>query len=313
MISVILPVYNGERYLKSSIESVIKQKNVTFELIIINDASSDSSARILNEYKDASSVKIIHNDSNIGLFSSLNKAISLANGELIKLWAQDDIMLENCLFYFLEVYFRSKDSSFFWCNTINISGIQQIEYQFDKVEINTIRFENWDLEKVLRHFWYCGGLHGNISTMAFGKRHWLKVGGFNPKMIYSGDIDFTEKLLSISPPVCIPVELIYLRNHIGQFSKNVNALHHELFETLQVFENIASRTNKFPHLVSFADSCKRDKLLPYYTSNCLRVFRKNPKIATQMFLMINKRFIWLIYNLLRVKIRVKFGMGLVKL
>lgn len=313
MISVILPVYNGERFLKSSIESVLCQKNVTFELIIVNDASSDSSERIFEEFINNPCVRIIHNDSNLGLFSSLNKGISYSNGELIKLWAQDDIMMENCLFYFSEVYSKSKNSSFFWCHTINITENQRFKYVDEQVNTNTILFEKWDLETVLRHFWYCGNLHGNISTMAFGRKQWKQVGGFNSKMIYSGDIDFTERLLTIGLPVCIPVKLIYLRNHNGQLSQNVNALHHELYETLQVFDNISRRTKIYPQLMPFAASCKRDRLFPYYTSNCLRVLRTNPKKAIKMLMMINKSFVWLIYNLLRVKINTKMGIELVKL
>ena len=77
-ISVIMSVYNGETYLKEAIESVINQTFRKWELIIINDCSTDSTGDILAEFslKDER-IKVHTNEVNLKLPSSLNKAISL--------------------------------------------------------------------------------------------------------------------------------------------------------------------------------------------------------------------------------------------
>ena len=93
-ISAIMSVYNGEAYLKEAIESVIGQTFGDWELIIINDCSTDSTAAILSEFakKDAR-IKVYTNEVNLKLPTSLNKAISLCNGKYIARMDADDICL----------------------------------------------------------------------------------------------------------------------------------------------------------------------------------------------------------------------------
>ena len=95
-ISVIMSVYNGERYLRQAIESVLNQTLPDFEFVIVNDASTDSSLQIMQSYDDGR-IRIINNETNIGLTRSLNIAIEQARGELIARQDADDISLPNRL------------------------------------------------------------------------------------------------------------------------------------------------------------------------------------------------------------------------
>ena len=85
-----MPVYNGARYLRQTLESILKQSFSDFELIVINDASTDNSAEIVESYAD-SRIRIVNNSLNIGQTSSLNKGIRIANGEYIAIHDQDDV------------------------------------------------------------------------------------------------------------------------------------------------------------------------------------------------------------------------------
>jgi glycosyltransferase involved in cell wall biosynthesis len=89
-ISVIMSVYNGERYLRAAIESILGQSFNDFEFIIVNDASTDASAEIINSYSDAR-IKLIENTTNLGLTRSLNKALSVAKGDYLVRQDADDI------------------------------------------------------------------------------------------------------------------------------------------------------------------------------------------------------------------------------
>ena len=93
-ISVIMSVYNGEEYLIEAIESVRNQTFKNWELIVINDCSTDSTAKILADFslKDER-VKVHTNEVNLRLPSSLNKAISLCTGKYIARMDADDICL----------------------------------------------------------------------------------------------------------------------------------------------------------------------------------------------------------------------------
>ena len=97
-ISVIMSVYNGEEYLNEAIDSVLNQSFKDFELIVINDCSTDKTEEILRQYESSDPrVRVHTNEQNLRLPSSLNKAISLAEGEYIARMDADDICLPNRL------------------------------------------------------------------------------------------------------------------------------------------------------------------------------------------------------------------------
>lgn len=92
MISVIMAVYNAEKYLNECIESILNQTYKDFEFIIIDDCSTDRSFSIIQEYaKKNKKIKVINNKENLGLTKNLNKALLLSKGKYIARMDADDI------------------------------------------------------------------------------------------------------------------------------------------------------------------------------------------------------------------------------
>ncbi len=90
LISIVLPCYNGEKYLSQSIESVIEQSYENWELIIVDDCSTDNSLSIAEKYaKLDSRIKVVHNAKNSKLPKSLNIGFSYAKGDFLT-WTSDD-------------------------------------------------------------------------------------------------------------------------------------------------------------------------------------------------------------------------------
>ena len=91
-VSIVLSAYNSEKFLKQALESIINQSYQDFEFIIFDDASKDSTKKIIQNFaiKD-SRINPVYNDVNKGLTVNLNKAISLAKGEYIARMDADDI------------------------------------------------------------------------------------------------------------------------------------------------------------------------------------------------------------------------------
>lgn len=92
LVSVVMPVYNGEQFLKAAIESILNQTFNDFEFIIINDGSTDKSLKIAQSFDDKR-IKIIQNPTNKGLVFSLNTGVAEANGKYIARMDADDIAL----------------------------------------------------------------------------------------------------------------------------------------------------------------------------------------------------------------------------
>ena len=91
-ISVILPVFNSERYVAKAIESILCQSFSNFQLVIIDDGSTDKSAEIISGFSDPR-IHFHQNDKNLGLITTLNIGLNLAKGEFIARMDADDIAM----------------------------------------------------------------------------------------------------------------------------------------------------------------------------------------------------------------------------
>ena len=90
-VSVLIPVYNGERYLKEALNSVIEQTYKNLEIVIINDGSVDQTESIIHDFSD-SRIKYFKNVSNLGLIKTLNLGLGLCTGEFVARFDADDVM-----------------------------------------------------------------------------------------------------------------------------------------------------------------------------------------------------------------------------
>lgn len=119
-LSIVIPVYNAEKYLEECIESCLNQTYQEFEIIIVNDGSTDNTVDIISKYKDNDKVLYFKKDHN-GIAETLNLGINNANGKYIVRMDADDIMLPNRLehqIYYMETHpdIDILSSSFVWGN-----------------------------------------------------------------------------------------------------------------------------------------------------------------------------------------------------
>ncbi len=90
LISIIMPAYNAERHIRQAIQSILEQSYKHFELIIINDGSSDNTKAIIKSYGD-NRIRFFENEKNSGIVFSRNRGLKLAKGEYIGMFDADDI------------------------------------------------------------------------------------------------------------------------------------------------------------------------------------------------------------------------------
>lgn len=124
--SIIIPVYNVEKYLRECVDSILSQTFADFELILVNDGSKDASPAICDEYaKKDERVKVIHKD-NGGASTARNKGTDIAKGEYIIYLDSDDYLAENT--FLSDLHTKSKED------------IDIIIYKYKKYFENTKRF-----------------------------------------------------------------------------------------------------------------------------------------------------------------------------
>jgi glycosyltransferase involved in cell wall biosynthesis len=123
-VSVVMAVYNGERFISKQVKSILCQLSVGDELIIIDDCSLDSSLEIIAQF-ESPHVKVVRNHTNIGVIKSFERGLAMASNEFIFLSDQDDIWAHNKISTYLNIF---ADPSI----NIIVSDAQVID-SFDKV------------------------------------------------------------------------------------------------------------------------------------------------------------------------------------
>jgi glycosyltransferase involved in cell wall biosynthesis len=107
LVSVIMPCFNGEKFISEAIESVINQTYKNWELIIIDDSSTDNSKKIIKQYYTADKrIHYIQNKKNKGIPSTRNTGIKISNGEYIAFLDQDDLWMKDKLDLFIREFNR---------------------------------------------------------------------------------------------------------------------------------------------------------------------------------------------------------------
>ncbi len=110
MVSIILPTYNGKRYIQGSIESVLAQTYQDWELIVIDDHSEDGTGKIVQGYADKDSrIKLYRNEENLRLPASLNKGFSLSKGKYLTWTSDDNLFKENAIGRFVQTLEKDHD------------------------------------------------------------------------------------------------------------------------------------------------------------------------------------------------------------
>lgn len=128
-ISVILPVFNASKYINDSVNSVLQQTYKNFELIIINDGSTDNSSEILNHLAMKDSRIKLYERQNKGLVNTLNEAISYCKGEFIARMDADDICNPCRLIKQLQ-YFESNSNVDVLGSWVNVFGTKNTVYKY---------------------------------------------------------------------------------------------------------------------------------------------------------------------------------------
>lgn len=184
LISVVMPARNAQKYITSAIESILHQTFKRFELIIVNDSSTDKTREIIESFsKRDPRVKLIHNEKRLNIASSLNKGIQQASANIIARMDTDDIAFSNRLELQHKLISKSKNVAVVGANImiINAAG--------DQTGIR--KYPNSSKELKDCFFKYSPFAH---PVVCFRKNMFEEVGGYDPKYSPTEDLDLWFRL-----------------------------------------------------------------------------------------------------------------------
>ncbi|MEH7225929.1 glycosyltransferase [Bacillus sp. JJ1566] len=140
-ISIIVPIYNLEKYIHKCVSSILSQSFTNFELILVNDGSTDQSGKICDEYAEKDNrVKVIHKE-NGGIASSRNAGLEVAVGKYIGFVDNDDY-INKFMYEILYKHAMEHSSDIVVCDYINIDEGQKVDTELLEQNYNTQHFSN---------------------------------------------------------------------------------------------------------------------------------------------------------------------------
>lgn len=203
-VSVVLPVYNGARYIERSVGSILRQTHANFELVVVDDGSTDMTSHILkSKFGSDKRLKIITQE-NLGIVSALNAGVTSAVGEFVARMDADDVSVGNRLHLQLEHMMRNTR-----CVAVGGQALQ-IDKDGDAIAPIVVELENIDIVKEI----YGGRGSALIHSLAmFRRAALLDIGIYKPGSEGAEDVDLYLRLAEIGLLENLPSLLQMVRRH----------------------------------------------------------------------------------------------------
>ncbi len=217
-VSVVLPVYNGEKTLKEAVNSILEQDYLNIELIIVNDCSTDGTLDIINEYLRLDErVKVINNEINMKLPRSLNVGFDCASGDYYTWTSDDNILKKNMISVLVACLEREQDIGMVYANYTNINEKGEIINEVNLGEPSMLPFSN-----------PIGACFLYKSDVA------KQVGRYDDSLFLAEDYDYWIRIYKKAAIVHIKDNLYYYRRHSESLSETRrNAVKSQTYNVLE--------------------------------------------------------------------------------
>lgn len=273
LISICIPTYNGEKYLRACLDSCLSQSFTDYEIVVCDDQSTDATLQIVEEYRQKhNSIKIFSNPVNLGLVKNWNLCNELAHGTWIKFLFQDDLMYADCLQKFADQFetgtslIVSKRNFILEKESILLRNYYECEVRtlentgffnsntFSAEQISKIAINNIALNFI-----------AEPSLVIFKKELVNQFGTFDEELKQICDLEFLLRVASVTGLRYIPEKLCEFRIHSQSTTeKNVSgsSYHHAQLESL-IFAAKLLSANKFQSFRNYLSVAEKVKLRLY--------------------------------------------------
>jgi glycosyltransferase involved in cell wall biosynthesis len=231
VISIVLPTYNGSRYIRQSIDSCLAQTFTDFELIVVNDCSTDDTLQILEEYaKKDRRVTVINNAFNKKLPQSLNTGFEVAKGAFFTWTSDDNYYAPTALQAMLKALESNREADLVYADYTLI----------DENDTVTGTRCFGDINKSFHHWLGCG------ACFLYKKKVHRKNNGYKPEAFLIEDYEFFVRAYTQNNFVYLPLtNLYYYREHSASLTATQNTFINDISK-LFLERNLPSLEKKLP-------------------------------------------------------------------
>ncbi len=253
-ISVVVPNYNHARFLRKRIDSILAQTLQDFELILLDDCSTDESRPILSSYASDPRVRTEFNETNSGsTFKQWNKGVRLARGEYVWIAESDDYAGERLLERLVDVLDADPTVAFAYCQSWRVSADDNPE-GFADPHLRQIDDRRWtedfvaDGHEECRNYFVRVNPIPNASAVVFRRALYERVGGADESLRLCGDwklwaaVALTGKVAYLAEP------LNYYRSHTATVHSSTAQMNVDILEYFAVINWVLSQVEPPRHV-----------------------------------------------------------------
>jgi len=245
--SIIVPNYNHARFLRRRIDTILAQTFQDFELILLDDCSTDDSPSILSEYASDPRVRVEFNEVNSGSpFKQWNKGVRLAQGEYIWIAESDDYADEHFLERLVPLVESDPKLQFVYCRSWCVSEENRLD-GFAETHLPGLDHISWtgdycaDGEEVCQEYLVRSNIVLNASAVVFRKAVYEQVGGAEETMLLCGDWKLWAAMSLAGKVAYLSEPLNYFRFHPASVRNKSSHGALKVTETLLVVRWILDR------------------------------------------------------------------------
>ncbi len=249
-VSICIPTFNGARWIQDCLESALAQTYPRFEVLIIDDASTDDTVELVRALDDER-IRLLVNDRNIGLARNWNKCLEMSRGDFIKFLFHDDILYPDCVEKMMQLLISDeKIGLVFAPRDVLVEGDRETELtkiwlqncktlhtRFRSIEpVNHGRdlFAQY-LNRGLRGNWI-----GEPSSVLIRKECFTRLGVFNPNLYQVCDVEMWLRIMFTYDIGFLPEKLTAFRFHPDSTSFRNIASHRNFLDQLWLLESLSN-------------------------------------------------------------------------
>lgn len=294
--SVIVPVHNSEAYLHRSLDSLVSQSYIPYEVILVNDHSTDKSREICEKYAEEYAFIYVVDSSGIGVSAARNTGLGLASGEIITFCDADDFEEKDAFEAVNNIFLKNKEVS------VVVTGYYDVEEaSLSKLKLNAVNSFSqgiYSAEEVACHVLYDGNFMGSVWNKFF-RRESIRDIHFDTNLSMCEDAHFVVQVLTATynREACVYVSSIPTYNYVQNLSsasRSINKIFNKngisnfsiAYSRIADLPTVTPKIRKVADYVNFKSSAnfwiRRDipkKYKPELMKNC----RRKRKAFIQLF------------------------------
>lgn len=285
LVSVLLASYNHEKYIEAAVRSVMKQKGVSFELIVVDDGSSDKSPSILEKLSQELGFRYIHRP-NKGVVATYNELLSYARGKFYCTFSSDDVMPPMRLAKQSQFLESHPHAAACFGQVIPMTEDGQVAKALDPQFLKAVPEIHFD-----EFFLGLKGLHGCAEMFRTEKIRAL--GGYDPQFFFEDYPLYLKVLYEYGPqPVTPDVVCCYYREHGDNLHANHNRMYGEFLKVIGLYKDhkLYPKAKKIWNArwfsaLAYGQKMEAFKKLPRLASLSPEFLKRLPKLFIPSFLL----------------------------